>query len=134
KTLTPSLRQRAIGAGGPGEEEAPLLTAPRCPSGPSGHLPIYGEEQSAHRRPADSLRLGNLLLLVLPRVVVRGPVLQQRRGDESDHPARKDVDADHVWILGGQERLARPDLRRDVGRRAPRDDRRQLVAQRSAAV
>src|SRR5205807_1338896 len=64
-------------------------------------------------------------------------------GDETDHAARKDVEADHVWVLGlerrdhlpgSDEQEPRPDPERDAWSRTTRDDRGELVPKRGAAV
>src|SRR5476651_1651236 len=62
-------------------------------------------------------------------MVELGAVLKQRRGDEADHAADKDVDADAVRALRLREKIDR-----DKWRGAPSYHRRELVAQGCAAV
>src|SRR5207248_8432904 len=87
---------------------------------------------SAHGGAPDPFGLHRLLLVVLHSVVERGPLFQQGRGDETDHAAGKDVDADHVGVLGGKrredlpgsdEQKSRPDPQSDARRWTTGDDR-----------
>src|SRR5205809_2967280 len=94
--------------------------------------PLEEGSVSAHRAPADALRLHRFLLVVLDRVVEPGPLLQEGRSDETDQAADKDVDADHVGVLGGKrrdhlprsdEQKSRPDPESDAWSRTAGDDR-----------
>src|SRR5216117_3593706 len=60
--------------------------------------PLEEGRLSAHGTPAEAFGLHRFLLLVLDRMVERRAVAQRDHGEEPDHAADQDVDADRVWV------------------------------------
>ena len=70
--------------------------------------PAYGVGAPlSHDRPGHLAGFHCLLLFVLPRVVVCLVVFQESHRDEPNDAASKDVEADHVRVLGRERRRDR---------------------------